>query len=133
MTTIKSAVLKRVIDFMVHLEADPKQKPGPPGSEPPVLITKPLKSPNLAEMQPPLDPWYIQFVSCDQEMLYELILAANFMDIKPLLELCCARLASMIMDAKTPERIREMLGIVNDFTPEEEARVLEENKWVDEA
>jgi len=50
------------------------------------------------------------------------------MDIKPLLDLCCAKVASMIK-GKTPEQIRLQLGIVNDFTPEEEAAVREENKW----
>ena len=122
METVKIAVLQKVGEFLTHLNGDPK----------PLEIQKPLKSANLAEMTPPLDGWYIAFVSCDQEMLYELILAANFMDIKPLLELCCARLAAMML-GKSHVELREMLGIVNDFTPEEEARVLEENKWVDEA
>lgn len=121
METVKIAVLQKVGEFLAHLNGDPK----------PLEIQKPLKSANLAEMTPPLDGWYIAFVSCDQEMLYELILAANFMDIKPLLELCCARLASMML-GKNHVELREMLGIVNDYTPEEEAQVLEENKWAEE-
>jgi S-phase kinase-associated protein 1 len=34
--------------------------------------------------------WYSNFVSVEQEILFELILAANYMDIKPLLDLTCA-------------------------------------------
>jgi S-phase kinase-associated protein 1 len=54
------------------------------------------------------------------------------MDIKPLLDLTCAAVASMIK-GKTPEEIRKTFNIVNDFTPEEEAQVREENKWCEEA
>jgi len=75
--------------------------------------------------------WYASFVDIDQEKLFELILAANFMDIKPLLDLTCAAVASLIK-GKTPEEIRKTFNIVNDFTPEEEAAVREENKWCEE-
>jgi S-phase kinase-associated protein 1 len=54
------------------------------------------------------------------------------MDIKSLLDLTCAKVASMIKD-KSPEEIRETFNITNDFTPEEEARVREENKWCEES
>jgi S-phase kinase-associated protein 1 len=58
-------------------------------------------------------------------------LASNYLDIKPLLDLCCAKIASFIKN-KTPEEIRVNLDIINDFSPEEEAQVRNENKWVDE-
>jgi S-phase kinase-associated protein 1 len=55
-----------------------------------------------------------------------LLLAANYLDIKSLIELCCAKVATMIkgnhfiyLIGKTPEEIRQTFGIVNDFTPEE--------------
>ena len=65
-------------------------------------------------------------------MLLQLILAANYLDIKPLLDLTCAKIASMMKD-KTTEEMRQIFNIVNDFTPEEEAQVREENKWCEEA
>ncbi len=76
--------------------------------------------------------WYADFISVEQDVLFELILAANFMDIKPLLDLACATVASLIK-GKSPEQIRDQFNIVNDFTPEEEAQVREENKWCEEA
>ena len=57
--------------------------------------------------------------------------AANYMDIKPLLDLACAKVASMIK-GKTPEEIRKRFNIKNDFTPEEEEAVRAENKWAEE-
>lgn len=90
---------------------------------------QPLKSANMAEV---VQEWYSQFITVDQEMLFELILAANYMDIKPLLDLTCATVASMIK-GKSPEEIRKTFNIVNDFTAEEEAQVREENKWCEEA
>lgn len=54
------------------------------------------------------------------------------MDIKPLMDLTCAKIASLIK-GKTPEEIRKEFNIVNDFTPEEEAQVREENRWAEEA
>jgi len=75
-------------------------------------------------------------------------MAANYLNIKDLLDLTCAKVASMIK-GKSPEQIREMFGIEvslllnlglffttnqqNDFTPEEEAKIREENKWCEEA
>lgn len=43
----------------------------------------------------------------------------------------CASVAAMIK-GKTPEEIRNTFNIKNDFTPEEEAKVREENRWCEE-
>ena len=78
------------------------------------------------------------------------------MDIKSLLDLTCAKVASMIKGlfllkrflsrrqylhknvlssriGKTPEQIRKKFNIQNDFTPEEEEAVRAENKWAEES
>ena len=52
----------------------------------------------------------------------DIILASNYLDIKPLLELGCAKIATFIK-GKSAEEIRKTFGIVNDFTPEEEAQI----------
>jgi hypothetical protein len=54
--------------------------------------------------------------------------AANYLNIKSLLDLTCMTVANMIK-GKTPEEIRKTFNIKNDFTPEEEEEVRRENQW----
>lgn len=115
---VKSQVLQKVIQFCEHHLEEPMTE-----------IEKPLKSQNMADV---VQKWYADFVDVEQVLLFELILAANYMDIKPLLDLTCATVASMIK-GKSPEDIRQTFNIANDFTPEEEAQVREENKWCEDA
>ena len=53
-----------------------------------------------------------------------LLQAANYLDIKGLLDVTCKTVANMIK-GKTPEEIRKTFNIKNDFTEEEEAQVLD--------
>lgn len=76
-------------------------------------------------------PWDLEFCKVDQETLFELILAANYLDIPSLLDVTCKTVANMIR-GKTPEEIRHMFNIKNDFTPEEEEQVRKENEWCEE-
>lgn len=75
--------------------------------------------------------WDLDFMKVDQPTLFELILAANYLDIKELLDLTCKTVANMIK-GKTPEEIRKTFNIKNDFTPEEEEAVRKENEWCEE-
>ena len=61
-----------------------------------------------------------------------MILAAEELDIKSLIELTCAKVASVIKDMSIPE-IRDYFHIENDFTPEEEAQIMDENRWAEES
>ncbi|AES62449.1 SKP1-like protein 1 [Medicago truncatula] len=75
-----------------------------------------------------LKNWDAEFVKVDQATLFDLILAANYLDIKGLLDLTCQIVADMIK-GKTPEEIRKTFNIKNDFTPKEEEEVRWENQW----
>jgi S-phase kinase-associated protein 1 len=57
-----------------------------------------------------------------------LILAANYLDIRSLLDVTCKTVANMIK-GKTPDEIRKTFNIKNDFTPNEEEQVRKENTW----
>ncbi|SCZ93555.1 BZ3500_MvSof-1268-A1-R1_Chr6-3g08736 [Microbotryum saponariae] len=78
-----------------------------------------------------ISDWDQKFIQVDQEMLFEIILAANYLDIKPLLDVGCKTVANMIK-GKQPEEIRKLFNIVNDFTPEEEAQIKKENEWAED-
>lgn len=56
---------------------------------------------------------------------YLLLQAANYLDIKGLLDVTCKTVANMIK-GKTPEEIRKTFNIKNDFTPAEEEQVCTE-------
>ncbi|KAK0580306.1 hypothetical protein LWI29_000526 [Acer saccharum] len=72
--------------------------------------------------------WDADFVKFDQETLFDLILAANYLHIKGLLDLTCQRVTDMIK-GKSPEEIRCFFNIKNQFTSEEEEEVRRENQW----
>ncbi|OJI98961.1 hypothetical protein ASPVEDRAFT_50532 [Aspergillus versicolor CBS 583.65] len=78
-----------------------------------------------------IEEWDQKFMQVDQEMLFEIILAANYLDIKPLLDIGCKTVANMIK-GKSPEEIRKTFNIQNDFTPEEEDQIRRENEWAEE-
>ncbi|XP_051135857.1 SKP1-like protein 1A [Andrographis paniculata] len=69
-----------------------------------------------------------EFVKVEQGTLFDLILAANYLNINGLLDLTCQTVAEMIK-GKAPDEIRTTFNITNDFSPEEEEEVRRENAW----
>ncbi|CAN1226652.1 SKP1-like protein 1A [Linum perenne] len=86
---------------------------------------KHVETPNADDS---LKQWDTDFAKVDQATLFDLILAANYLNIKDLLDLTCQTVADMIK-GKSPEEIRKIFNIKNDFTPEEEEEVRRENQW----
>ena len=112
---VKASVLAKVIEYCTHFT----------NVEEMTAIQTPLKSSKIEEV---VQQWYADYVKVEQVLLFELVTAANFMDIKPLLDLTCFAVAVMIK-GKSAEEIRKIFNISSDFTPEDEAQVREENKW----
>ncbi|KAL3529949.1 hypothetical protein ACH5RR_009271 [Cinchona calisaya] len=84
--------------------------------------------PSSSDSEESLNTFDTDFVKVDHGTLLDLIMAANYLDIKSLLNLTCQTVADMIKDKK-PEEIRAFFNIVNDYTPEEEEEVRRENAW----
>ncbi|CAH8261360.1 unnamed protein product [Arabidopsis lyrata] len=70
-----------------------------------------------------LKKWDAEFMQIDQSTIFDLIMAANHLNIKSLTDLTCQTVADMIKE-ETPKQIRQRFNIENDFTPEEEKAVL---------
>lgn len=111
---VKSHILQKIILYLEYYkENEPRE------------IERPLPSNNYSEC---VDAWDYQFIDLELDLIFEIILASNYMDIKPLMELASSKVASIIK-GKSPEEIRKTFNIQNDFTPEEEAQIREENQW----
>ena len=96
---------------------------------PPAEIEKPLQS---NEMKNLTDEWSAGFVDkISLEDLINLTVAANYMGINSLLDLCCAKIASLCKD-KSEEEIFKTFNITENLTDEEKNKIKEENKWIDE-
>ena len=109
---ITKATLLKIIEFLKHL------KEGNPAPE----IEKPLRSNDLKDVT---TEWYANYIDLDDDTVQDIILAANYLDIKELLALGCAKMGSVIRGLSIPE-FRKRFNIVNDFTPEEEAEPFDE-------
>ncbi|CAO2832093.1 unnamed protein product [Amaranthus hypochondriacus] len=87
-----------------------------------------------AKQDPPinhqeLEKWDEEFIKCNQSILFDLTMAANYLLMDSLIDLTCRTLANMIKD-KSVEETRELFRIKNDFKPEEEKQIRKENSWV---
>jgi len=62
-----------------------------------------------------------------QELL-QLLMAANYLNCEVLIDLIATVIAARI-SGKSRDEMRDILGIENDFTEEEEAQIIAENSW----
>jgi len=95
---VTAPILEKVVEYMSHHK----------GTEPPI-IEKPLRSKVMRDVcQDKWDAEFIDRIGETRQVLYDLILAANYMDIKGLLHLGCAKVASLIK-GQPLEKIKEIL------------------------
>lgn len=113
---VTGQILAKVIEYCkYHVDAS---KEGADG--------KPAKS------EDEIQRWDRDFISLDKKdlpTLFDLTLAANYLNIDSLLDLTTRTLANMIK-GKSAQEIRETFNIENDLTPDEEEKIRSEIKWV---
>ena len=100
LANITAPILKKVIEWSTHHKDDP-----------------PLPEENKAKIIE-ISSWDADFLKVEQATLFQLILAANYLEIEGLLEVSCRTVANMIK-GKRPEDIRKVFNVKGDLTPTE--------------
>ena len=108
---VQEDILKLIVEYLRHHN----------GVEPPE-IQKPVRAKNMKDACD--DKWSGEFIDAignNRKQLYDLILAANYMDINSLLHLGCAKVASLIK-GKPTEEIDDILAV--EQAPNKKTKVL---------
>ncbi len=104
--SVSDAALAKAFEWASHKSADNQPAAGP-------------QQPTRTTIQ--VTPWDEAFFGAvDAKMLYELLLATNYLEIKVLYDMCCLMVVRMIR-GKNADEIREALGLNLELTPEQEA------------
>ena len=110
---IDAAIVRKVIDYMNYHRLVP-----------PRLIERPISSLSMHEL---VDAYDAAYIDVEQETLFKLLLAANYLNVRSLIALCCAKFATWVKN-RTPEQIRQTFGIRHDATQQEEQDIMREYK-----
>ena len=115
LNNIDGETLTKTIEYLEHYK-----------DENPKLIPKPLPQKDFKEI---VDDWDYNYINIEIEKIFNIMLAANFLNIEPLINLTCAKISSLI-SGKKPEEIRRILGMGKDFDEleeNEENNIIEKN------
>lgn len=107
---VSANILSKVVEYCTHYQTE----------EPMKDIVTPLVGETVEAIVK--QEWYANFCKVEREMLFQLVAAANFMDIKPLLDLTCLAVAVNIK-GKSVEELRSIFNI-----PEPKHKVAGETK-----
>merc|ERR1712110_918039 len=104
---VSAPILKLIVDYLDHHKG-----------KVPAEIAKPIRSVKMEKIVE--DEWDAKFINEQpKRTIFQIILGANYMDIKSLLHLGCAKIATMIK-GKSPEEIKKILGEDSDGSDKKE-------------
>lgn len=112
MPPIDAATLERVVRWAVHYRGDPR-----PYDD----------AVNRTTIVP---DWDAELLKISQADLFKMIKASNFLDIKGLSHVTTLAVALMLRQ-RSPEELRAMFNIVNDFEETEQQALRLESEWSD--
>lgn len=68
----------------------------------------------------------------EEETLFGVLQAANYLDTRELFRLCCKAVALKVDSFSTPDQIKELFTIQEPLTEEEITRMRQEHPWIDQ-
>ena len=113
---VNSSILEKVKEYLVHYQ-----------DEEPPQIEVPLKSMDFKEC---VSEWDYNYLGEDIDLIFNLINASNYMDIKSLLEIASAKLGSKIK-GMTSEAVKKDFEIP-ELTKEENDQIMNLKKYLEE-
>lgn len=119
---VSGKTLGQVAEFLVQHEMDPFRE-----------LPKPLPRRDDLSLSELVSEWDAQFINeMQKDDIFDLVLAANYLDIPSLLSLGLAKLVMIIRACKGDEdKLKEEFNISKqELTREERVRLLEENEWI---
>lgn len=112
--SVKADSLKRIVQYLEHISENQAEK---------------VDMATLRDKD--LNDWEKKFCEMPQAEMFDMIMAANYLDIKHLMDISCKSVANS-MRGLNAEEIRQKFGIENDFSPEEYSAAVEANRWLEE-
>lgn len=120
---ISGKTFEQVVYYLNHRKDDPPAAAAVDATAAAASITEEKKIPVFSE-------WEKEFFgNLDQQQIFQLIYAANYLNINSLLDASCGAIANSVL-GKTPEQIYAMYNVAEKLTPEEEEEIRKENPWL---
>ncbi|KAJ9075764.1 hypothetical protein DSO57_1032568 [Entomophthora muscae] len=92
LAVVTTSALEKVLEYCTYHKDDP-------------LFVEEDECPSEPKPIEDVDPWDYRFANIDKGPLFDLITAANYLDIKPLITVCCRVIANMIR-GKSEDEVR---------------------------
>jgi len=116
---VEGAALAYVISYCLFHAAD---------TEPPPMLD--LSKPRIPGTPIVVGYWDSTFcIDCSDELVWKINHAANYLDVRPLVDLMAYTIAMRLLDM-THAQIYAQFDITEPITAEEEAQILKENPWL---
>ena len=95
---VTGPILKKVVDYCKHYKEQEEMEE----------IETPLQGETVEEIVKP--EWFAKFCDVERETMFQLVAAANFLNIKPLLDLTCLAV-SVSIKGKSVEELRSIFNL----------------------